>query len=178
MTFDVTIKGIAPILFHRFAEEKLTAVKKKTGDSKLTDEEKRERAKEFLYVDKKKICTPSSHIEGTIAKAASEIKLSGSGKKTYKDLINEIGDKMDLDRTNELFNSSIKRSDTYRKELYTEDDIRKQRVILGYGNLHVKTAQVKMGLERMKGYRVNTEALKKAVDRKIRNKNKYGRKAS
>lgn len=88
MIFKVTIKGIAPILFHRFSEEKLTNVKKKSGDSKLTDEEKRDRAKDFLYLDsKKKISTPSSHIEGAMAKAASEIKLSGSGKKTYKDLI-------------------------------------------------------------------------------------------
>lgn len=88
MKFDVAIKGISPILFHRFSEEKLTNVKKKSGDSKLTEEEKKERAKEYLYYDsKKKICSPSSHIEGTMVKAASEIKLSGSGKKTYKDLI-------------------------------------------------------------------------------------------
>ncbi len=88
MKFQVTIKGLSPILFHRFSEEKLTAVKKKTGDKKLTEEENRLQAEQYIYNDsKKKVCTPSSHIEGTMIKAATEIKLSGQGKKSYKDLI-------------------------------------------------------------------------------------------
>ena len=88
MKFNVTIKGIAPLLQHRFSEEKLTSVTKRTGDKKLTAEDKKIAAEQFLYLDNKgKVSQPASHIEGAMIKAATEIKMAGSGKKSYKDLI-------------------------------------------------------------------------------------------
>lgn len=87
MKFQVKIKGISPLLQHRFSEEKLTGTKKRTGDSKLSDESKRTSAEQFLYTFKGKVIQPASHIEGAMVKAGTELRLSGSGKKTYKDLI-------------------------------------------------------------------------------------------
>ena len=88
MKFNVRIKGIAPMLQHRFSEEKLTAIKKKSGDKRLSDEEKRLSAEQYLYKDNKgNVCQPASHIEGAMVKAASSVGLAGAGKKTYKDLV-------------------------------------------------------------------------------------------
>lgn len=87
MKFKVAIKGIAPLLQHRFDPDKLTDIKKKRGDKKLSDAEKRLLAEQFLYRSGKKVVQPSSHIEGAMIKAATELRLSGSGKKTYKDLV-------------------------------------------------------------------------------------------
>lgn len=87
MKFDVTIRGLAPLLMHRFAEEKLTKTKTRSGDKKLSDDARREEAKQFLFVHDGKIVEPAMHIEGALTKAATELRLSGSGKKTYKDLI-------------------------------------------------------------------------------------------
>lgn len=87
MKFKVVIKGLAPMLQHRFSEDKLLSVKKASGDKRLTEEEKKKVASQFLYMDKGKLCQPSAHIEGAMVKAASDVKLSGSSKKSYKDLV-------------------------------------------------------------------------------------------
>jgi len=88
MRFKAKVKGLCPLLQHRFSEERLIETKKRTGDKRLTEEEKRENASQFLYTDRKGIvCQPSSHIEGAMQKAASQFKLAGAGKKTYKDLV-------------------------------------------------------------------------------------------
>lgn len=89
MKFIATIKGTAPILHHKFSEEDLTSPKKpRSGDKILSEKEKREKATKFLYTDKKgRVCQPSSHIEGTMSKAATQFKMSGNNKKTYKDLV-------------------------------------------------------------------------------------------
>ncbi len=87
MKFNVTIKGIAPLLMHRFSEDKLTRTKRPSGDRVLTDKEKKESAEQFLYTHAKKVVQPAAHIEGAMVKAATELKLGGSGKKTYKDLV-------------------------------------------------------------------------------------------
>ncbi len=87
MKFNVTIKGIAPLLMHRFSEDKLTKVSARSGDRKLDDKEKRALATQFLYTHKGKLAQPSVHIEGAMVKAATELRLAGSGKKTYKDLV-------------------------------------------------------------------------------------------
>lgn len=89
--------------------------------------------------------------------------------------LEKVDELMDLDRTDELFNSSIKRSGSHDTEPYGEEDIKKQRLVVGFGNLHINTAKVKLGVARMKGYLDSTKSLKKAVDRKVRNNNKYGR---
>lgn len=87
MKFDIEIEGIAPLLMHKFSEEMITKIKAKSGDKKLDEDEKREQAKQFAYFSKGKLVQPAMHIEGALIKAATELKLSGSGKKTYKDLM-------------------------------------------------------------------------------------------
>ncbi len=85
-----------------------------------------------------------------------------------------MDDLMDLERTDKLFNSAIERSDSHSSVKYTEEDIKKQRVVIGFGNLHIGTAKVKLGMERMRGYRDSIRGIKQSIDRKVRNKNKYG----
>ena len=85
MKFNVTIRGIAPLLMHRFDPSALTKVKKPSADKQLTDKEKVAMAEPYLYVEKGKLVQPSSHVEGAMIKAATEIRLAGAGKKTYKD---------------------------------------------------------------------------------------------
>lgn len=87
MKFDVKIKGISPLLQHRFSEDKLVGIKKQGGDKKLSEEDKRTAASQFLYLSGKKVSQPAVHIEGAMIKASTELKLSGAGKKTYKDLM-------------------------------------------------------------------------------------------
>lgn len=87
MKFNVTIKGIAPLLQHRFSEDVLTTVKKKSAGVAHTADSKKEQAEKFLYTHQGKLSQPSSHIEGAMLKAAPTFKLGGSGKKSYKDLI-------------------------------------------------------------------------------------------
>lgn len=87
MKYEVEIAGLSPLLQHRFDVEKLTSTKTRTGDRKMTDDDEKEAAKKFLYVSDGKVVQPALHIEGAMTKAATELKLAGSGKKTYKDLI-------------------------------------------------------------------------------------------
>lgn len=87
MKFQVEIEGIAPLLMHKFSEGMLTKIKPKSGDKVLSEEERREQAKQFAYINEGKLVQPAIHIEGALIKAATELKLSGSGKKTYKDLM-------------------------------------------------------------------------------------------
>jgi hypothetical protein len=92
MKFQVTIKGICPLLQHRFLEGTLTAPKQRKGDKGLTEKDKREIASNYLYEDRNtgKLCVPSIHIESAMQKAASEFRIKGGGKKTYKDLIKAV----------------------------------------------------------------------------------------
>ena len=91
-----------------------------------------------------------------------------------KEIVKDIVGKMDLDRTDKLFDASITSADSLSKEPYTEDSIKKQRLVIGFGNLHVNSAKVKLGAIRMNGYVDSTKSLKRAVDRKVRNAAKYG----
>ncbi len=89
MKFDVKIKGIAPMLMHRFNEDKITGIRKQSGADKSMDEKaKIEAASKFLFVNSKgKLMAPAVHIEGAMIRSASELRLAGAGKKTYKDLL-------------------------------------------------------------------------------------------
>ncbi len=87
MKFKATIRGLCPLLMHRFSEDSLTTPTKKTGDKKLTDDEKRTVAKEYLYLEKGKLSQPAIHIESTMQKASTQFKMAGNGKKTYKELV-------------------------------------------------------------------------------------------
>jgi len=81
--FRVKIRGIAPLLQHRFPEpEKEKAERKKVGVVDWSKE-----VEEALYRKPDgTIYEPSTHIEGAMIKAASSFQIPGRGKKTYKDL--------------------------------------------------------------------------------------------
>jgi len=86
-TINVKIKGISPLLQHRFPVPKLEdlgkGATKQTGAS-ITDVD---RWQEYLYMTKDgEIYQPASHIEGALVKAATSFKIQGKGRKTYKDL--------------------------------------------------------------------------------------------
>jgi hypothetical protein len=82
-TVEITIKGKAPLLQHRFPEEEHGEhkVRKKTQNY-----DPKEEAKKALYLDEKgMIYQPAEHIQGALVKAGVSFKFEG--KKTYKDLM-------------------------------------------------------------------------------------------
>ena len=81
---DCTIKGISPLLQHRFPNEENPEGKVKKKKKVYNAQEDAEKA---LYLNEKgKVCQPAIHIERAMAKAAVQITLEG--RKTYKDVIN------------------------------------------------------------------------------------------
>lgn len=90
--------------------------------------------------------------------------------------LSDVADKMDLERTGELFDITIARADFKSKELFKDDnDIKKARVVVQMGNIHINTAKTKMSAIRLIGYQNNLSQLKHAVQRKVRNSRKYGK---
>jgi hypothetical protein len=81
---NVTIKGIAPLLQHRYPSEKEeTKILKVRGTRDYSKE-----AELALYRDEQgMICQPADHILGALIKAATDFKITGKGKKTYRDLV-------------------------------------------------------------------------------------------
>lgn len=85
-TIDVKVKGTAPLLQHRFPMPDLETMskggKQHTGAVDYTKE-----WKDYFYANAKgEIYQPASHIEGAMIKAAVNFKITGKGRKTYKDL--------------------------------------------------------------------------------------------
>jgi hypothetical protein len=82
---DVTIKGDAPLLQHRFPVPDLASMTKggtkQTGAKDYTEE-----WREHLYVTKGQVFQPATHLEGALVKAAVNFKITGKRGKTYKDL--------------------------------------------------------------------------------------------
>lgn len=84
MKISVSIKGICPLLQHRFCTPE--------EDPKWIEQTGlRDFSKEVLlalYADKKgNPYQPADHILGAMVKAAVDFKIPGKGKKTYKELI-------------------------------------------------------------------------------------------
>ena len=81
--FEVEIEGISPLLQHRFPiEEPAEKSKKRMGSIDYTKE-----VETSLYRSKDgTIFEPSSHIEGSMIKAATNFQIPGKGKKTYRDM--------------------------------------------------------------------------------------------
>ena len=81
---NVTIQGVAPLLQHRYKSEKEeTPVIRAKGKRDYSGE-----AEEALYRDERGVIyQPSEHILGALTKAAVDFKITGRGKKTYKDLV-------------------------------------------------------------------------------------------
>lgn len=80
-TYKVSIKGIVPLMHHRYPiEENMDTSKKKKKVFNQTDD-----AERALYRDpQKNIYQPSTHLEGAMIKAAVQFKYVG--RKTYKDI--------------------------------------------------------------------------------------------
>jgi len=83
---ECTIKGVAPLMQHRYPLPDLASMskggKKSTGEKDYSQE-----WREYLYVNAAgHIYQPSSHIEGAMIKAAVGFKVTGKRGKTYKDL--------------------------------------------------------------------------------------------
>ncbi|KKL51095.1 hypothetical protein LCGC14_2298910 [marine sediment metagenome] len=80
--FQVVIKGISPLLHHQYNMEKTTKGLSKSGISYDPKEE----AEKVLYTDESdNPVQPANHIEGAMVKEATNFKIPGQGKKTFKD---------------------------------------------------------------------------------------------
>lgn len=83
---NVKIKGVVPLLQHRFPTEK--AEKKSVRATGNRGDEYAKEAENSLYKDETgKIYQPSDHILGALAKAAGDFKIAGRGRKTYRDMV-------------------------------------------------------------------------------------------
>lgn len=81
--YNATIRGICPLLMHKFDDNKDSNKLIKSGsenrDPKLD-------AQNSLYKNERGvICQPASHIEGAMIRASTSYNMAGKGKKTYKD---------------------------------------------------------------------------------------------
>lgn len=83
---DVTIKGTAPLLQHRFGQAAITeaqSVKKRTGEMDYSEE-----WRDTVYADEDGwLYEPATHLESAMIKAAVSFKIKGRRGKTYKDLV-------------------------------------------------------------------------------------------
>ena len=87
----------------------------------------------------------------------------------------KIKDVLDVNRTDELFDTSIIKSDSFSKTPYNDQNLKGAKMTLGFGNLHVNTAKAKMQAIKLLGFRNGVQGIKDSVSRKLRNKAKYGK---
>ena len=81
---NVSVKGAAPLLQHRFETEKQTDAPVKSSGKRNFDGE----ALASLYTLKDgTIYQPSTHFEQAIKRSAAKFLIGGRGKKTYKELV-------------------------------------------------------------------------------------------
>jgi len=85
-TIDVTVKGVAPLMQHRFPVPELAMMTKggklQTGAVDYTQE-----WRNYLYVNPDgEIFQPATHFESAMIRAAVNYKITGKRGKTYKDL--------------------------------------------------------------------------------------------
>ena len=81
---NVTVKGAAPLLQHRFATEKQTEAPVRASGKRNYDSE----ALDALYTLRDgTIYQPATHFEQAIKKSAAKFLIGGRGKKSYKELV-------------------------------------------------------------------------------------------
>jgi hypothetical protein len=86
-TVSTMVKGIAPLMQHRFPMPDL-ATMSKGGHKSSGAKDYTQEWREYFYADENGcIYQPSSHIEGALVKAAVNFKVAGKRGKSYKDLI-------------------------------------------------------------------------------------------
>lgn len=80
-----------------------------------------------------------------------------------------IADKMELDRTDEIFDVLIHRSAIKdREQGMGQEDIKKIKTVIAAGNLHISTARAKMTALKFVGHQENQARLKEAVQRRVK----------
>lgn len=81
--YDVTIRGIVPLMHNRYPLQATTITKKRPRGTLFNAEEE---VKDTYYANSKgEIYQPSEHIEGALIQVGSSKTVPGQGKKTYKD---------------------------------------------------------------------------------------------
>ena len=85
-TVSVRVKGISPLMQHRFPMPDYETTTK-SGQVSTGEKKWHEEWREALYVDKDgEVFQPATHFESAMLKAASSFKIRGKRGKTYKDL--------------------------------------------------------------------------------------------
>lgn len=81
----------------------------------------------------------------------------------------EASEALDLDRTGTMFDSLIIRAGVNEtSKLFDAEEQKKTRLALAAGNLHAKTAQIKLGAIRLAGYVENKKKLREAIQNKVK----------
>lgn len=76
---------------------------------------------------------------------------------------------MNLQRTSDLFDTTIERAKANDKTTPLGDEqVKQMRVVLGAGSLHVRVAQAILGAVRLSGYLDNTKRMKLAIEKKAK----------
>ena len=86
-TVSTMIKGIAPLMQHRYPMPDLNTLSKGGHKSSGAKDYTQEWREYFYATEDGEIYQPSSHIEGALTKAAVNFKVTGKRGKSYKDLI-------------------------------------------------------------------------------------------
>lgn len=80
---NVTIQGTSPLLFNRFRDASIEGKSKRKAGA-----EQEQVVEDKLYFDgNNKICTPSTHIIGSLINASKNFQIKGKGKSTYSKLV-------------------------------------------------------------------------------------------
>ncbi len=88
---DVEIKGISPLLQHKFPDHE--EVSKKGKGIRVAAQDYSEEELQHLYKNKKgQVYQPSSHIEGSMIKAATEFFIKGHKGKRFTDRVKAFVD--------------------------------------------------------------------------------------
>ena len=81
----VRIDGTKPLLQHKISVLEQAIIGSKSR--KNVGARKDENPEDFLYLLNNKICQPAEHIYNAIVKRAGNYKITGRGKKSYKELV-------------------------------------------------------------------------------------------
>jgi hypothetical protein len=85
-TIDVRVKGVAPLMQHRFPMPELKELSK-GGHQSSGAKDYTEEWRDYFYSNgDNEIYQPAVHFEGSMVKAAVNFKIQGKRGKTYKDL--------------------------------------------------------------------------------------------
>lgn len=83
--------------------------------------------------------------------------------------LEKIDKVLDVDRTNEIFESSIDRSDAHSKEKFNDNSLKSFRAVISAGNLHKNTAVAKVSVNRLIGYRKEINNTHGNIKKKLKN---------